>query len=130
MFQTPLRVEKVAEARSGGRARWSLLEPLIFDSKLIGRVEVPAGFTTDFSSVPRLPLAYLIAGDTAHASAVVHDLLCARATCSREWQLAADVFYEAMLAEGVPGWRRSVMVRAVRQADPWYEPPTSPPAVA
>jgi len=125
MFKTPLRTEKVKEASSNGRARWSLLDPLVFESAIAGRIEVPAGFTTDFSSVPRVPVAYWLTGDTAHASAVVHDLLCHRATCSADWQRAADVFDEAMRAEGVPGWRRAIMVQAVRGADPWQAPPQS-----
>lgn len=95
---------------------WRILEPLVYLSALIGRVEVPAGFETDFASVPRLPLAYLLTGNTAHAAAVVHDWLCvnpgelATATIDR-------VFREACEASGVPWWRRWLMFGAVRAAD-------------
>jgi len=41
------------------------------------------------------------------------------------WRAAADVFYEAMGHEGVPGWRRYLMRMAVIGADPankWEQP--------
>jgi len=38
-------------------------------------ITVPAGFETDYASVPRLPLMWLIAGDVAHEAAVLHDFL-------------------------------------------------------
>jgi len=74
--------------------------------------------------VPRVPLAYWLTGDTAHASAVVHDYLCKQAKTTEDWQRAADVFEEAMKAEQVPGWRRGLMANAVRGADPFktYDP--------
>ena len=69
-FLTPLQIEKLADGR------WKTLAPLIYQS--LERVvpwEVPAEFITDLASVPRLPLAYLLAGNTAHAPAVLHDYL-------------------------------------------------------
>ncbi len=83
-----------------------LTSPLIYDSDVLGeRITVPTGFTTDFASVPRLPLAYLLFGGDVgdNAAAVVHDWLYSqgkvpRATCDA-------VFREAMQAEGVAGWR-------------------------
>lgn len=119
-FRTQLSAVKIAEAGSHGRAMWRLLDPLKFRSDLIGLIEVPAGFETDFASVPRAPLAFWLTGDTAHASAVVHDYLCRvwYPACRISWAVAADVFGEAMRAEGVPAWRRALMRWAVRQADP------------
>lgn len=119
-FLTDLVVEKLSEGDSNGRATWMLREALEYRSQLIGMVIVPAGFTTDFASVPRAPLAYWLTGDTAHGSAVVHDYLCrvlvplGRIT----WSRAADVFGEAMKHEGVPAWRRWLMRMAVVGADP------------
>lgn len=109
-FKTGLHAAKVSEGDGLGRARWRLLAPLVYHSDLIGEVAVPEGFVTDFASVPRLPLAYMLTGDTAHASAVVHDYLVGK----YEWVAAADVFREAMTAEGVPAWRRWGMYWAVR----------------
>ncbi len=113
-FDTELSTTKIKEADGLGRARWRLNAPLVYESTLVGTVVVPDGFETDFASVPRLPLAYLFTGDSAHASAVVHDYLVG----VMNWQLAAKVFREAMEAEGVPGWRRWMMYWAVRLADP------------
>ncbi len=121
MFFTPLRAEKVNEAGSGGRARWLLLEPLRYRSDLLGRViEVPAGYETDFASVPRLPLAYLLAGDTGHAAAVIHDYLVdTMVTDAASWDMAADVFREALRDEGLPSWRVGLMATGVRMGCPY-----------
>jgi len=80
--------------------RWRLLAPLTFESVDLGKlVIVPAGFETDLASVPRLPLAYLVAGDTFRRAATVHDYLLhagyARAVADR-------VFLEAMRASYAP----------------------------
>jgi hypothetical protein len=106
-FMTTLRAEKV------GDGCWTLLEPLVYRSLLTGKTyTVPAGFTTDFASVPRLPLVFLLAGDTAHTAAVVHDYLY---RTGYEWRAVADeVFKEAMEAEDVPGWQRWLMYAGVR----------------
>lgn len=105
-FESRLRVEKI-------NSHWRLIEQLAYDSAVLSaRVVVPAGFETDFASVPRLPFAFWLAGDTAHLAAVVHDFLYTIQLCSR---VEADrVFYEAMTLTGVPLWRRSLMYAAVR----------------
>jgi hypothetical protein len=116
-FLTELRVEKV------GPDTWRLLEPLIIwtdSSELMHAyvegvrghtLTVPAGFEHDFASVPRIPVAYWLAGNTAHKSAVVHDYLYA---VKAPRGLADRVFKAAMVAEGVPAWRRALMYSAVR----------------
>jgi hypothetical protein len=126
-FQNHLVAEKIGEAGSTGRAEWRLREDLIYQSELIGLLIVPAGYETDFASVPRAPLVYWLTGDTAHASAVVHDYLCSvlYPLGSITWRGAADVFREAMISEGTPAWRRWIMYEAVVGADPanqWKEP--------
>jgi hypothetical protein len=57
-------------------------------------ITVPVGFQTDFASVLRLPVIYLLFGDKAHAPATVHDYLYQSATVPRK--MADDVFAEAM----------------------------------
>ena len=119
-FLSTLRAEKVAEPNALGRARWRLVEPLRFRSDVLDEVvEVPAGFETDYASVPRLPFAYWLAGDSAHAAAVVHDWLVGSVSTSRGWRQAARVFAEAMAAEGVAPWRRAAMYWIVAGADPY-----------
>ena len=115
-FLTELNATKLKEAHSAGRARWRLCTELAYFSKIHGMIIVPVGYVTDFASVPRLPLAYWLTGDTAHASAVVHDYLCSVEFRQRRitWGAAADVFDEAMKHEKVPAWRRKMMAWAVR----------------
>lgn len=63
------------DLRLWGPGRWVLLRDFQYDSDLMGRITVPEGFVTDLGSVPRLPFAYLIAGNRFPAPAVVHDYL-------------------------------------------------------
>lgn len=117
-FITDLCVLQVAENT------WKLKSPLMYRSKLYGGiVNVPEGFVTDFASVPRVPLAYLVAGNTAHKAAVVHDFLYQTQPCRRE--TCDKIFLEAMAAIGVPLWRRRIMYRAVRSFGwiPWKSGP-------
>jgi hypothetical protein len=117
-FLTELTTTKVKEAGDTGRARWKLLCELAYNSQIHGLIIVPPGYVTDFASVPRLPFAYWLTGDTAHASAVVHDYLCSveYQRCKISWARAAAVFREAMKHEKVPAWRRTMMYWAVRMA--------------
>lgn len=57
-----------------GAANWITLTPLRYESAFLGEsVYIPDEFVTDFASVPRLPLAYLLAGGRAIRPAVIHD---------------------------------------------------------
>jgi hypothetical protein len=99
---------------------WLLLAELRYDSAILGaRVIVDKGFVTDLSSVPRVPFAFWIAGDTARKAAVIHDWLYSVRLAGKmpdvdRRRLADEVFLEAMAAEGVPLWRRTLMHAAVR----------------
>jgi len=91
--------------------RWLLISPLLYESDIAGTIVVPAGFTTDFASVPRLPVAFMLFGDEAHPAATVHDYLY---RCTRVSRATADkVFLEAMSVTGL-GWKRWPMYWAVR----------------
>lgn len=91
---------------------WVLDEPLIFSSDLMDRIiTVPAGFETDFASVPRVPFVYTLMGNVAHKAAVVHDFLYVSAIGDKA--TADKVFMEAMKATGVWAWRRYPMYWAV-----------------
>jgi len=95
----------------------TLVSPLLFSSDILNKlIEVPTGFKTDNASVPRIPFAYLLVGGTADAAAAVHDYLY---TVPPELpgltKFQADmVFLEAMIASGIPYWRRQLMYFAVR----------------
>lgn len=129
-FLTPLQVERLDDISADGRGTWKLLGPLVFLSDIAGQIAVPAGFVTDFASVPRLPLAFMLAGDTAHKAAVVHDWLYTTHQVDRA--TADQVFHEASIAMGVPGWRAWIMKLAVRVGGggSWDAPgPVQPPEV-
>ena len=54
---------------------WLVTRPLKYQSDILGYIEVPMGFQTDFASVPKIPIAYELFGDRAHREAVIHDAL-------------------------------------------------------
>ena len=59
--------------------RWKLARDLLAIVTQDNRqrcVCVPSGYVTDFASVPRLPLVFLVMGDTAHEAAGLHDYVC------------------------------------------------------
>ena len=109
-FLTELQV-RVADNTDDGR--WIVAVPLIYQSDVAGQVFiVPRGFQTDMASVPRLPLVFLLAGDTSRAASVVHDFLYSTHTVSR--QVADSVLREASAVTQVPAWRRWIMWAGVR----------------
>jgi hypothetical protein len=108
-FLSPLRLQLV----EGDGEKWILDAPFIYSSDVLDRiVTVPEGFTTDLASVPRLPVVYLLTGATGNEAAVVHDFLYTTRPCSRKD--ADEVFYEAVLASGVPKWRAWIMWAGIR----------------
>lgn len=106
-FQNPLRAELQPD-----RKTWRLLAPFSYLDPDHGLIEVPAGFTTDFASVPRLPLTFALLGQYGHAAAVLHDCLYSSGNRSRE---AADrVFFNALRSSGIARWRAYAMWLGVR----------------
>ncbi len=109
-FLTRLRVEPATDKDDGN---WRLLEALIYDSDVAGRViVVPVGFVTNFASVPRIPIVYELAGDTSSEAATVHDYLYSTHLVSRD--VADAVLREASAVSAVPWWRRQLMWAGVR----------------
>lgn len=70
------------------------------------------GTTTDFCSVPRVPLAYEMLGNRARRAGAVHDDLYARGIVSRE--KADDLLYEMLLLDGVSACEAEQFRLAVR----------------
>lgn len=68
-FITELNVQDV------GSGYYKLLSPLIYESKNVGLIIVPAGFKTNFASVRRVPLVYMIFGGRGNKEATIHDWL-------------------------------------------------------
>lgn len=100
------------------RRRWRLVEPLEYVPPGDGRpIEVPAGFETDFASVPRVFVWLLPRYGHWTPAAVLHDHLWALAREGGVDKVEADdVFRRAMLELDVPFLRRWIMWAAVRWA--------------
>jgi hypothetical protein len=115
-METPVQVVFLSEldARAVGRDGWQLLAP--FEAKVIypnGDEEwliVPAGFTTDGASVPRLPLAFLLFGGRARKAATLHDYAYSRQR-TRAW---ADAVFLAAMKNEESRFVRGVMYLGVR----------------
>jgi len=106
VFLTELHVSCVDDLAAGGRGFWRIEKPFQYWSDVLGRrITVEPGFLTDYASVPRVPLAYLLFGDTSHRGAVIHDWLFHHHEVCDE-QTASKVLLEACKAEGIPAWRR------------------------
>lgn len=107
-FISPLRVEQIDDEL------WQLTEPLVYYSQKLQRsLAVPAGFVTDFASVPRLPFVYWLLGGRASKAAVIHDLLY-RIGSGVSRADADAILVEAMEATGQAPWRRRLMWQGLR----------------
>jgi hypothetical protein len=124
-FLTELQVENASVMDDG---KWRLTAPLVYQSDVAGQTfTVPAGFVTDYASVPRAPLVFWLCGDTSTLASVVHDWLYTIHPVRRD--VADAVLKEASLLTGVPKWRAWLMWAGVRVggAGHW-EPDESPMA--
>ena len=107
---TPLRVEANPDYKG-----WTLLEPFTYhigfkDSG--NSITVPAGFVTDFASVPNPLRGFIPQWGIYGKAAVLHDYIYLTHDLTR---LEADnLFLEAMVALNTPRWQRTVMFLAVR----------------
>jgi hypothetical protein len=94
---------------------WALVDDLVYRGRW-ERFVVPAGFRTDFASVPRV-VTWLVPRFGAYTlAAILHDWLCREgidsgAVTSRE---ADGIFRRVMRESGVPVLRRWMMWAGVR----------------
>ena len=95
--------------------RWSLVDDLVYQGRW-ERFVVPAGFRTDFATVPRV-VTWLIPRFGAYTlAAILHDWLCGQGirtgvVSARE---ADGIFRRVMRESGVPVLRRWMMWAGVR----------------
>jgi hypothetical protein len=109
-FLTDLKMENATPRDDG---LWRLTAPLVYQSDVAKMTfTVPAGFITDLASVPRIPIAYLLAGGTSNEASVVHDFIYSTHPVARA--TADAVLKEASLLTGVPKWRAWLMWAGVR----------------
>ena len=77
------------------------------------RIEVPAGFVTDFASVHRFWWRWVPPAGNYAPAAVVHDWFYRHPHGITRF-LADALFRDLMASLGVPGWKRWVMWASVR----------------
>lgn len=104
-YITPLRLTLIADSK------YQLDEPFYFSIDGT-ELSVPDGFITDFASVPRVPVFYLMTANKGNRAAVIHDWLYATGIVSREY--ADAIYYHALLADGVNSVVARIMYTGVR----------------
>lgn len=107
-FLTPLHLEYL-----DGR-RYRLLLGFHYVTLIggLGSIQVPAGFETDFASVPRFFWRLFPPTGEYGKAAVIHDYLYRCTTLDRD--VCDRIFLEGMEELGVNWWTRHAMYRAVR----------------
>ena len=125
MYQVEIKVEhgscidrmprRLAVVLQPNGVDWELFEPFVYITRYDLTIVVPAGFKTDFGSVPRLYATYALFGNVGHEAATVHDFCYRRpldADVSRE--VADEIFHDALLDSGVARWKARLMWLGVR----------------
>lgn len=118
-FEALLSVEKV-QVRP--KAIWKLNRDLVYHSDMAGMIVVPAGYNTDFASVPRMPFAYLAVGGKADEASVIHDFLYTTQMLGGELierGFADMVFEEAVKALGYSAVTSSLLYTGVSIGGLW-----------
>ena len=115
-FLTELEVTMIDDSSNEGRGTWQLEQDLLYQSDVAGvTLRVPAGFLTDFASVPRITgIGFLLAGDSCHEAAVIHDYLYRTVPHPTTRAIADKVLREAAILTGVPAWRAQIVYLGVR----------------
>ncbi len=109
-FIGELIVKLVADDEAG---LWELQQPFSYQSDVAGRTfTLPAGFRTDFCSVPRVVGVYDMLGDRARKSGAHHDGLYVSHEVPRE--MADQVLREMLLLDGVGHFEAEEFFLAVR----------------
>lgn len=110
-FIGDLDVRLVDDTTNEGRGTWELLADFGFHSHAFLRDFITRrGMLTDFASVPRAPLIWLVAGDRGHKAAVIHDGLYRESPHTTTRDVADEVLREALICEGF----------SEEEADAWY----------
>jgi hypothetical protein len=110
-FTDDLLVKVLAEERNG-LGLFEVAEPFAFDIGFLGSGEtiiVPAGFRTDFASIPWFARWLFPTSGKVAKAALLHDYMLLLND-----PRAADAFEEALAVAGVGQPRRWIMVTAVR----------------
>lgn len=115
-FPDPLICEHVSDDI------WKLHEPFRFIHNRLGVLEetivVPAGYETDFASVPGIFWSLVPKDGQYDGAAVIHDFLYGMkgkdVEPPRTRHECDDIFLDGMAVLNVPKWKRDIMWFAVR----------------
>jgi hypothetical protein len=95
-----------------GRPLWEIQFPFSFHSRRYECVcHIEKGFITDFGSVPRAPVLWLLFSDEGMEACATHDKLWDDPGIPRK--VSNLIFYDALLVCGVARWRAKAMFYAV-----------------
>ena len=110
----PFETDTVTVRRSGDE-QWTVVEPLVYRGRTDTLV-VPAGFRTDFASVPRVAVWLIPRFGRYTLAAILHDWLCSEGIRSGivSPRDADGIFRRVMRELGVPVVRRWLMWAGVR----------------
>lgn len=119
-FATPLIVSPLPDGR-----RWKLFHPFTYKlNSAFGKIDVtvPAGFVTDFASIPWVFWSWLPSWGKYGKAAVVHDYLYQKHGVGASKSIILifnrkqvdGVFLAAMLESGTKPWKARMMFVAVR----------------
>lgn len=101
-----------------GNRKWKVIAPLTYLFSVDGidqAITVPAGYVTDFASVPRLFWIMFPPDGKYTKAAVIHDYLCDNPKKFTYTRKQTDyVFLTAMLESGVSRFKSFILFSAVR----------------
>ena len=109
-FTTELNVRPLSDG-----VHWVLLDEFGYDVGFLGSddtITAPAGFITDFASIPKIAWS-IIGGPWGKygKAAVIHDYLFA--TQQKSWRETNQIFLEGMQVLGVSWLKRTIMYSMV-----------------
>jgi Protein of unknown function (DUF1353) len=91
---------------------WLLQEDMVYEVGSSGKtIVVPAGFVTDYASVPQVLWGVLSPHDQYSRAAVVHDFLYWAQVCTRSQ--SDNILKIAMIESDVPTWKQTAVHEAV-----------------
>jgi len=107
--------EKLVVSLEKDGKHWTLEEDFEYYTEILGSrvyITVPAGFTTDFASIPKIFHSFIEDRDKYNKAAVVHDWLYESKIFSRK--ISDKIFLEAMTVLNIHPFKRFLFYYAVR----------------
>lgn len=96
-----------------GRQLWKLTDSFSYQSDIAGMIiTAPTGMITDFASVPRIPVVYLMLGEIANEPGTIHDAIYSLCILPRD--VADSVLKEMCLLTGISAWKAQAIYLGVR----------------